>query len=161
MKTPFDLNPDFKCIHCHNFVSAGSMLSGVNHRNHCPYCLWSRHMDLINAGDRMSACKAPMEPIGLTMKRVTKKYPSASGGELMLIHLCSECERISVNRIAADDDPEGILDVFNASSVYPAGFWDSLQDRGISPLGYESIEKVYQQLFGQRVKPVLAGKFTC
>ena len=35
-------NPDFTCRHCRNFVSAARVLAGVGHRNHCPYCLWSR-----------------------------------------------------------------------------------------------------------------------
>ena len=60
--------------HCHVIVSSAHLLSGVNNRNHCPYCLWSCHLDLYTAGDRLSACKAPMKPIGLTMKRSRNKY---------------------------------------------------------------------------------------
>lgn len=156
MKT-YDINSDFTCIHCRNFVSAGYLHAGVNNRNHCPYCLWSRHMDHFKAGDRMSACKAPMEPVGLTMKRSHKKYGTASGGELMLAHLCTACEQISINRIAADDDPQGILTVFNASAAHPADLCGRFQDRGISLLGYESAERVKVQLFGKRSNPILAG----
>jgi hypothetical protein len=47
---------EFKCGHCHAFVSMEPILSGVQNRNHCPYCLWSRHLDLYEAGDRLSAC---------------------------------------------------------------------------------------------------------
>jgi hypothetical protein len=157
MKNLTDINRDFKCIHCRNFVSAGYLLAGVNNRNHCPYCLWSRHMDLFKAGDRMSACKGPMEPVGLTMKRGYKKYKSTSGGELMLAHLCADCEQISINRIAADDDAQGILAVFNASAVLGVDLRDLFQDRGISLLGYESAEKVMVQLFGQHSDPIYVG----
>ena len=30
---------DFRCAHCNAIVSSAHMLSGVNNRNHCPYCL--------------------------------------------------------------------------------------------------------------------------
>jgi hypothetical protein len=53
----------------------------VRNRNHCPYCLWSRCLDLFRAGDRLSACKAPMQPVGLALKHTRKKYgrlPAAS-----------------------------------------------------------------------------------
>jgi hypothetical protein len=105
----------FQCAHCSNFVSAAHMLSGVNNRNHCPYCLWSRHLDLFAAGDRLSACKGRMKPVGLTMKKRRNKYRLESGGELMLIHECVECGALSINRIAADDDPDSIMEVFRDS----------------------------------------------
>jgi hypothetical protein len=157
MKNFTDINRDFKCIHCRNFVSAGYLLAGVNNRNHCPYCLWSRHMDLFKAGDRMSACKGPMEPIGLAMKRSYKKYMSTSGGELMLAHLCTECEQISINRIAADDDTQGIMTVFNASGAVNTDLHGKIRESGITLLGYESVEKITVQLYGQRSEPILAG----
>ncbi|HEY4722578.1 MAG TPA: RNHCP domain-containing protein, partial [Anaerolineae bacterium] len=72
---------DFVCVHCRNFVSAQAVLSGVRNRNHCPYCLSSRHLDLYAAGDRLSACKARMKPIGLTLKRQSKKYARCDQGE--------------------------------------------------------------------------------
>ena len=106
---------DFRCARCRNIVSAAHLLSGVNNRNHCPYCLWSCHLDLYSAGDRLSACRGQMKPIGLTMKKGRNKYRLESRGELMLIHECTECESLSINRIAADDDSDSIMDVFNES----------------------------------------------
>src|SRR5690349_24303189 len=100
---------DFRCAHCHAMVSSAHLLSGVNNRNHCPYCLWSCHLDLYAAGDRLSACKAPMKPVGLTMKTGRNKYKRDTRGELMLIHQCSDCMIVSINRIAADDEPDKIL----------------------------------------------------
>src|SRR5512137_2268473 len=64
----------FKCVFCHVFVSAEPALSGVQNRNHCPYCLWSRHLDLLRPGDRLAACKEKMKPVGLTFKKTAKKY---------------------------------------------------------------------------------------
>src|SRR5690349_4286657 len=106
---------DFVCMHCHRFVSADTAVAGVRHRNHCPYCLSSRHFDLYVAGDRLSACKARMQPIGLALKPTPRKYPGEPQGELMLIHLCEACGEVVLNRIAADDDNEAILEVFAAS----------------------------------------------
>src|SRR4030065_2106742 len=78
----------FRCCYCRAFVHTLPRLAGVKNRNHCPYCLWSRHVDLLQAGDRMSACKAIMQPIGLTVKQGRNKYGNYRSGELMLIHRC-------------------------------------------------------------------------
>ena len=156
MTNYFDINSDFTCAHCGNFVPAGILAAGVNNRNHCPYCLWSRHLDLFQAGDRMAACKSPMQPVGLTLKCSRKKYTSATGGELMLIHLCSECEKISINRIAADDVPEAIIEVFDFSFMLPAELRENIQENGITLLYSESIDLVYLQLFGEAFTPELA-----
>jgi hypothetical protein len=106
-------NEDFQCIHCHYPVSAAYVISGVYHRNHCPYCLHSCHVDLHIAGDRLSACKAEMEPIGLVLKQTQKRYHGA--GELMLLHQCSACSAFSINRIAADDDVDALVMVYESS----------------------------------------------
>jgi hypothetical protein len=105
---------DFRCIYCRHYVSANTGVSGVVNRNHCPYCLHSRHLDLKKAGDRLSACKAGMKPVGLAIKRTNKKY-GENLGELLLIHRCIECDKISINRIAADDIAEYIFEVFEQS----------------------------------------------
>jgi len=148
---------DFSCAHCRNIVSAAHLLSGVNNRNHCPYCLWSCHLDLFSAGDRLSACKGQMKPAGLTMKKGRNKYQLGSGGELMLIHECTECGSLSINRIAADDDPETILDVFNASLQNNDQFRARSEADGILMLNAEDDERVRSQLFGQNAQmPVLA-----
>jgi hypothetical protein len=116
---------DFDCCHCRLGVSAEPLLSGVNNRNHCPYCLWSRHVDLRQPGDRLCACKAPMRPAGLTLKRVRKKYApegeagTAPRGELMLIHHCAACGALSLNRLAADDSPQRVWEVYETSLERP------------------------------------------
>lgn len=105
----------FRCIHCGAQVITDPLTSGVLNRNHCPYCLWSRHLDLRSAGDRLCACKAPMRPLGLTLKQSRKKYAREDGGELMLIHACDGCGGLSINRIAADDLAERIYAVYEQS----------------------------------------------
>jgi len=139
---------DFKCGYCGNFVSAAHVLSGVNNRNHCPYCLWSRHLDLFAAGDRLSACKGQMKPIGLTMKRSRNKYQIKSRGELMLIHECVDCRSLSINRIAADDDSDSVMDVFQDSLTLNCQI--KYKAQGITLL--TDVDAVSEQLFGQSEK---------
>lgn len=138
---------DFKCAHCQVLVSSAHVLSGVNNRNHCPYCLWSCHLDLYAAGDRLSACKAPMRPLGLTLKMGRNKYQPHAGGELMLIHECTDCGRLSINRIAADDDPEAILAVFQRSLNTKDR--ERCQASGILMLKAEDLKRVLSQLYGR------------
>ena len=138
---------DFRCANCGVLVSGMHLLSGVNNRNHCPYCLWSCHLDLYSAGDRLSACKAEMKPIGLTLKRSRNKYQPAPRGELMLVHACVDCATVSINRIAADDDAEAILSVFETSlDINQDDFYDQ---QGIVMLDIKDVEIVHAQLFGQ------------
>ena len=147
-----DINTDFTCLHCGSYVSTAQFLAGVGNRNHCPYCLWSRHLDLFEAGDRLAACKAPMRPMGLTLKNSRNKYASSASGELMLVHLCTDCERISINRIAADDHPDAIVEVFEASLTESLGLRTQTMENGITLLGDESLDIVYRQLYGQVIR---------
>jgi len=138
---------DFKCAHCGYIVSSAHWLSGVNNRNHCPYCLWSRHLDLYAAGDRLSACKAPMQPIALTTKHNRNKY-SRRPGELMLVHRCTDCGGVSINRIAADDDVGILLEIFNDSAALPARILNLLLENEIIVLAPDSLPVIQMQLFG-------------
>ncbi|MCO5215290.1 MAG: RNHCP domain-containing protein [Thermomicrobiales bacterium] len=81
-------------MHCKQFI--GAPLTGGRHRNHCPNCLWSRHVDHTHPGDRRSICHAAMEPIGRIVRR---------NGEQVLVHKCRKCGKEDPNRIAADDNP--------------------------------------------------------
>jgi hypothetical protein len=139
---------DFKCGNCGAWVSSMNMLSGVQNRNHCPYCLWSCHLDLYSAGDRLSACKAGMKPIGLTMKKSRNKYQLSPRGELMLVHACMECNSISINRIAADDDPETVLGVFQLSLKL-----DFSMGQNIQMLRMEDVDLIQTQLYGLQMEP--------
>src|SRR4030042_2158569 len=124
----------FTCRNCRAYVYTQPLISGVQNRNHCPYCLWSRHVDLYQAGDRLSAGKAGMEPIGLTMKQRQTKYGYVSNGELMRIHRCSNCDRISINRIAADDLSVRLMEIFHASVGMDMNTRQRLQTSGIRML---------------------------
>jgi ribosome biogenesis GTPase len=82
----------FECAHCGAHVVPEG--AGTRHRNHCPHCLWSVHLDR-RPGDRASYCEGQMEPIAIWIRH---------GGEWAVIHRCSECGTLASNRIAADDN---------------------------------------------------------
>ena len=145
-----NLNDDFKCVHCRYHVSADSNLSGVINRNHCPYCLYSRHLDLHKAGDRLAACKGKMKPVGLTLKKTNKKYGDEKQGELMLIHLCSECHKVSINRIAADDLASNLYEIFASSQHLDGATRLHLQANQVEMLSLADVYLVRARLFGGR-----------
>lgn len=159
MRTRASSFGDFRCAHCQVIVSSAHLLSGVNNRNHCPYCLWSCHLDLFAAGDRLSACKVPMKPIGVTMKKSKNKYQRERRGELMLIHQCVECKALSINRIAADDDSMRVMAVFQESFMLGRQFHAMCQEQGIGILSTEDTKVVHTQLYGRYAEvPVLSWR---
>jgi hypothetical protein len=139
----------FTCLHCHNIVLASRVQTGGHNRNHCPYCLSSRHLDLYEPGDRLSACRGRMNAIGLTLKRSPSKYATERQGELMLIHQCEACGKVSINRVAADDDDEAILAVFETSQWLDTTTSARLARSGILLLGAADAPLVYRRLYGR------------
>lgn len=138
----------FTCISCGLPVSCAPSVAGVQNRNHCPGCLHSRHLDWREPGDRMSSCRAPMEPVGLTIKRGRNKYAGEHDGELMLIHRCTGCGKLVINRVAADDDPEGILALVAGSLDASPSLAAELALQGISMLTADDDGLVRRRLFG-------------
>lgn len=138
----------FSCAQCGFSVTTSRDMSGVNNRNHCPRCTWSKHVDEFKAGDRKAECKSRMQPIGLTLKQTPKRYNREAVGELMLIHRCTGCGKLSINRIAADDDATMIYQVFNRSLGLTEKWKYLLKDEGIRLLGSTDLTVVYSQLFG-------------
>ena len=69
-------NDTFTCKVCGRpVVPAGA---GSDHRNHCPNCLSSLHVD-IEPGDRASDCGGIMDPIAVWVRK---------NGEWAIIHRC-------------------------------------------------------------------------
>ena len=136
---------DFRCLHCGVIVSSDPLLSGVVNRNHCPYCLHSKHLDWQQPGDRLAVCKAPMTPAALACKPDRQKYGGGMG-ELMLAHLCAGCGKLSLNRIAADDHPQALLDVFERSLRQGAAARRRLKQVGARPLGPSDAEALARML---------------
>jgi hypothetical protein len=139
----------FTCRHCALYVSCDPALAGVQNRNHCPYCLWSRHLDWRVAGDRLAGCRAAMQPIGLTLKRSRNKYAAERDGELMIIHRCTICAKVAINRIAADDGAAMIVQLFEHSAQASIAWQAELDQIGVSMLCAGDLELVRQRLFGK------------
>ena len=87
----------FVCKNCGRTVVPQG--AGSDHRNHCPYCLTSKHLDII-PGDREADCGGQMEPIAVWVRK---------NGEWAIIHRCKCCGILSSNRIAADDNPMKLM----------------------------------------------------
>ena len=83
---------DFVCEKC------GFAARGNGYTNHCPKCLWSKHVDA-NPGDRACACEGLMEPIGAEIKK----------GENIILHRCGRCGFEKKNKASKEDDFEIIL----------------------------------------------------
>lgn len=145
----------FRCMNCSLMVTAEHELSGVNNRNHCPNCLWSKHVDLYKAGDRKAACRSRMRPLGLTVKRIDKRY--GGSGELMIIHRCVACGKVSINRIAADDSAGALLALYTNTQNMESSLLQTLSEMDIVPLQAADLTTVYSQLFGWQS---ILGEFT-
>ncbi|MBE6621794.1 MAG: RNHCP domain-containing protein [Ruminococcaceae bacterium] len=76
----------FVCRHCGKAVEP----LGYSSRNHCPFCLWSLHLD-VNPGDRASDCGGPMEPV--------KAEPDPKRGYI-ITHRCTKCGALRRNKSA-------------------------------------------------------------
>ncbi|MEM6750355.1 MAG: RNHCP domain-containing protein [Planctomycetota bacterium] len=87
----------FACVHCGFLIPV--LAPGTRHRNHCPRCLWSLHLDCV-PGDRASSCRGPMEPIAIEAR---------PDGEWAVVHRCRECGEVRSNRVAGDDAELGLL----------------------------------------------------
>lgn len=85
---------DFTCGHC------GASVVGNGYTNHCPICLWSKHVD-VDPGDRLAVCGGLMEPI-----RIEGSSPS-----YILTHKCTVCGHEKRNVIAGNDSPEKIVEL--------------------------------------------------
>ena len=77
---------NFICGHC------GRGVIGNGYTNHCPECLWSKHVD-IDPGDRAATCGGLMEPVGVSP--VADWY--------RITHRCVSCGYEKINDSAPED----------------------------------------------------------
>lgn len=89
----------FTCKVCGRLVVPTG--AGSDHRNHCPNCLSSLHLD-IEPGDREADCGGIMDPVGVWVRK---------NGEWAIIHRCRRCGHLSSNRVAADDNPMKLMSI--------------------------------------------------
>lgn len=79
-------------------------------------------------GDRKSMCGGRMKPIGLRFKQ---------DGELMIVHKCNSCGKVSNNRIAGDDFTDAILNLV-------------LEQSNENLLTIDNMDEIRMALFGKR-----------
>lgn len=89
---------DFRCAGCRLTVPV--VAPGTAHRNHCPNCLASLHVDRRIPGDRDAACRGRMEAVAIFAR---------PDGEWMIVHQCLSCGELSTNRIAGDDSALALM----------------------------------------------------
>lgn len=119
------LHPDektpFACRVCGYRAAPGG--AGTRHRNHCPNCLHSLHLDN-EPGDRASECGGVMEPVSVWVRK---------GGEWAVIHRCRRCGILHSNRVAADDSPLKLMSLAVrplAEPPFPLEYWERLAENG-------------------------------
>jgi DNA-directed RNA polymerase subunit RPC12/RpoP len=90
-----EIDESFICENCGKKVEK----LGYSCRNHCPYCLHSKHVD-VNPGDRQEDCHGMLEPVGLEIDG-KKGY--------VIVFKCKKCGQIRKNKAAKDDDMNEII----------------------------------------------------
>ena len=94
---------DFTCANC------GAHVSGNGYTNHCPHCLYSRHVD--NApGDRASNCGGMMKPISV----------EKSGEDFIITHKCEKCGK-TIRQHASDIDDMDTIITLSADNSFVFG----------------------------------------
>lgn len=88
----------FRCLRCKQMVYPPP--SGGHHRNHCPLCLYSRHVDRHRPGDRASDCGGAMAPVAVFTR---------PNGEQAVVHRCLACAVERYTRLAADDNVLAVM----------------------------------------------------
>lgn len=79
---------NFTCERCEEKVT------GNGYTNHCPSCLWSKHVD-VNPGDRAEDCQGLMKPVAFFNER-----------RPVLMHQCEVCGKEKRNKVARHDKIE-------------------------------------------------------
>ena len=97
MKKKFTMiDENFICDVCKKNVNK----LGYTARDHCPYCLSSKHVDN-NPGDRENKCQGILKPIGIEKFKDTYK----------IIYKCEKCGSLHKNIMAKDDNFDKIIEL--------------------------------------------------
>lgn len=100
------INESFVCENCGKKIEKHPEGSA---RNHCPYCLYSKHLDEIHPWDRLSNCHGLMKPIWIDNKK--NKW-------WMIKHKCIKCSKEILNKLAPDDNFLDFVKVNNKTIIY-------------------------------------------
>jgi len=91
---------NFTCEHCLEEVI------GDGYTNHCPKCLWSKHVD-VDPGDRAARCGGLMMPAEYLKK----------AGEERIVHECVVCGYKKNNRLSSDDSYDQLVAFLQEKSL--------------------------------------------
>lgn len=85
-----------------NFVceKCGAAVEGSGYTNHCPCCLWSKHVD-VEPGDRAASCGGLMEPVAI----------EGASPQYTIVHRCTRCGDERRNSAARTDEPSVLIAV--------------------------------------------------
>ncbi len=95
----------FICANCGKEVKP----LGYTSRNHCPFCLFSLHLD-INPGDRASGCGGLLEPV---------KVETDPKKGFIIVSKCRKCGEIKRNKAAneASVQPDDIKKLIKLTAM--------------------------------------------
>ena len=85
---------DFRCEHCAEEVK------GDGFTNHCPVCLWSKHVD-IHPGDRAEICQGLMAPVAVERQKDSYRIKFR----------CQRCGQERWNKSSPQDDFEILIEI--------------------------------------------------
>jgi len=86
---------DFVCKNC------GKETAGDGYTDHCPECLWGRHVDDNLPGDRASKCRGMMEPVRAIYQK----------GKFRIYYVCQKCRHEFGVREGAGDNRDKLLEL--------------------------------------------------
>lgn len=85
---------DFICEHC------GAQVTGNGYTDHCPKCLWGKHVD-VDPGDRAASCGGAMEPVAI----------EGTAGRFRIRYRCTACKHEFLVDSAPDDDQDILVSI--------------------------------------------------
>ena len=89
------VDEDFICGNC------GEQVFGSGYTNHCPRCLFSKHVDERISGDRKSGCGGLMRPVSLDQKH----------GKFVIVHKCEKCGKTARNTVSDSDNSDAVVEI--------------------------------------------------
>jgi hypothetical protein len=104
-------------------------------------------------GDRKSDCKARMEPIALAFKNYeVNPFTRRGSGEVMIVHQCVSCDKVSPNRIAGDDNEYQILTLLEETLKLDSTLLNRIKNLAINIVTPNNREDILISLFGINYK---------
>ncbi len=90
------LVPEREPYNCEN---CGQQVMGGRYNNHCPNCLYSKHVDDKIPGDRASNCKGLMKPVGVIQKNSNWRIKQE----------CTKCHKVGIFDSTPGDNTDVII----------------------------------------------------